>query len=242
MHALTQTQLLDLWDAGSRLDPWRQAALLLKSAWPDATVAQWPLGRVNARLLELRAAVFGPAWNCVADCPACRQVAEVQLDIPALLAAAGPDDDLVPPDTWHTLDEAGAARFRLPVLADLTEVRSAEAASAERLLHAIVELPDLQGAAALEEDPPLRVAVEQALLRVDPLSAIDIVVDCPACGHRWRAAAEVIGMLWSDLSVAARRLLADVARLAALFGWSEQQILALSPMRRQHYLDMVREW
>lgn len=241
MHSLTQTQLLDLWDAGSRLNPWRRAALLLQYAWPEETVAQWPLGRVNARLLELRAAVFGPAWNCAADCPACRQVSEVQLDISALLAAA-PDDDVAPSATWYTLDEASAARFRLPVLADLTEARPAEAANAERLFHAIVEVPDRPATATLEDETPLRAAVEQAVLRLDPLSAIDIVMYCPACGHRWRAAAEVIGMLWADLSVAARRLLADVARLAALFGWSEQQILALSPLRRQHYLDMVREW
>ncbi|KQW02327.1 hypothetical protein [Rhizobacter sp. Root1221] len=244
MHAPTQAQLLDLWDAGSRATPSGRAALLLQSAWADATVAQWPLGVANARLLELRAALFGPTWDCVADCPACAQVAEVRLDVAAMLTAA-PGTDPAQTPAWHTIDESPATpRFRLPVLADLTSAAPADASSAARLLQAIVTAPALQSndAALVDLPPHTRTAIEQELLRLDPLAAIDIVMDCPACGHRWRAAADIIGMLWADLSTLAQRLLGDVARLASVFGWSEQQILALSPVRRQHYLDMVREW
>jgi len=244
MHAPTQAQLLDLWDAGSRATPWGRAALLLQSAWPGATVAQWPLGLANARLLELRAALFGSAWDCVADCPACAQVAEVRLDVAAMLAAA-PNADAAQTEAWHPIDESPATpRFRLPVLADLTSAGPADASSAARLLQAIVTAPASQttDAALVDLPPHTRTAIEQELLRLDPLAAIDIVMDCPACGHRWRAAADIIGMLWADLSTLAKRLLGDVARLAAVFGWSEQQIFALSPMRRQYYLDMVREW
>jgi len=244
MHALTQAQLLDLWDAGSRATPWSRAALLLQSAWPDAAVAQWPLGVANARLLELRATLFGAAWDCVADCPACAQVAEVRLDVAAMLAAA-PGADAAQAPVWHYIDESPATpRFRLPVLADLMSAGPADASSAARLFHAVITAPASQATdAALVDLPPhTRISIEQQVLRLDPLAAIDIVMDCPTCGHRWRAAADIIGMLWADLSALARRLLGDVVRLAAVFGWSEQQILALSPVRRQHYLDMVRQW
>jgi len=244
MRAPTQTQLLDLWDAGSRSTPWGRAALLLQFAWPDDAVAQWPLGLANARLLELRAALFGSAWDCVADCPACDQVAEVRLDIAAMLVVA-PNASAAQAPTWHALDESVATPcFRLPVLADLANGGPADATSASQLLRAIVAAPAAHATDGeqLDIQPHMRAAIEQQLLRLDPLAAIDIVMECPACGHRWRAAAEVTGMLWADVSALAKRLLADVTRLAAVFGWSESEILGLSPARRQLYLDMVREW
>lgn len=245
MHALTQAKLLDLWDSGSRATTWARARLLLQAAWPDHTIALWPLGLVNARLLEVRSTVFGSSWNCVANCPACAQVAEVQLDITAMLAAA-PNVDFADIQTWHVLNEAnGATRFRLPVLGDLARTDTVETLRASQLLHAIVEMPTSQtmiDASMLDQPTPIRSEIEQQLLQLDPLAAIDIVMDCPSCDHQWRAAVDVIGMLWAELSAMAKRLLGDVARLAAVFGWSETQILALSSVRRQHYLDMVREW
>jgi len=35
-------------------------------------------------------------------------------------------------------------------------------------------------------------------------------------------------------------LLGDVAELAAAFGWSESEVLALSEARRRAYLDLAR--
>ncbi len=126
MHTPTQAQLLDLWDAGSSCTPWGRAALLLQFAWPAEAVAQWPLGLVNARLLELRAALFGSAWDCLADCPACAQVAEVRLDIVALLASV-PSNDAAQAPAWHAIDEMpDTPRFRLPVLADLASAGPAD--------------------------------------------------------------------------------------------------------------------
>ncbi len=237
MRVPTPAQLLDLWEAGARASAWDRAALLLHCAWPDSSVAQWPIGLANARLLALRAALFGARWDCVADCPACAQVADVQLDIAALLAGA-PGDDSSPATVWHVVDgSADATRFRLPLLGDLTQAGEPAPLSAAHMLERILDSPD-----AIAVTPALRTAIEDRLLRLDPLAAIDMLVDCPSCGHRWRAATEVVGMLWTELANLAKRLLGEVARLAAVFGWSEAQILALSPRRRQHYLELVREW
>jgi hypothetical protein len=244
MHALTQAQLLELWDAGSRATPWGRAALLLQAAWPDAEVAQWPLGVVNARLLEVRAALFGSSWDCITNCPACTQAAEVRLHIATLLAA-GPNGDVPETPSWHVIGQGnGAPHFRLPVLGDLANTKTEGVPSASQLLTAIVAMPTSQSTDAplLDLPAPMRTAIEQQLAQLDPLAAIDIVMDCPSCGHRWPAAADVVSMLWTELTALAKRLLGDVARLAAVFGWSESQILALSAVRRQHYLDMVREW
>jgi hypothetical protein len=225
--------MLDLWDAGARAPAWQRAALLLQWAWPEADVHLWPAGLANARLLELRSALFGAAWHCVADCPACAQVAELRLDIAALLAAA---PDAGPATAGrHAVDAgAGSTGFRVPLLGDLAQLTGTGSPAAVRLLDVIADAPCLPAAA--------RGAISDALLRLDPLAAIDLVVDCPACGHQWRAAAEPGPMLWVELSALARRLLAEVAQLASAFGWSEQQVLALPPTRRQCYLDMVPAW
>lgn len=226
MRTPTQTELLDLWDAGARASPWKRAALLLEFAWPGAGVMQWPVGLANARLLELRAALFGASWNCVADCPACAKVAEVRLDIGAMLAAV----PAAPACEWHALE---GVRFRLPLLGDLAALSAGQGGNGASLFAAVTE-PQAPAAA--------RAAIARELLELDPLAAIDIVVDCPSCGRRWRAAAELGNMLWSELSALAQRLLGEVARLAFAFGWSETQILALPAARRQRYLDMVPQW
>lgn len=227
MRTPTPAELLDLWDAGARAAPWRRAALLLEFAWPDAAVMQWSVGLANARLLALRAALFGAGWDCVVDCPACAKVAEVRLDIDAMLAAV-PEPAAA---EWHAI--AGAS-FRLPVLGDLAALRGNRAADAAGLFAAITA-PAAAGADA-------RAAIACELLRLDPLAAIDIVVDCPSCGHRWRAPAELASMLWTELSALAQRLLGEVARLACAFGWSETEILSLPAARRQRYLDLVPQW
>jgi hypothetical protein len=46
-------------------------------------------------------------------------------------------------------------------------------------------------------------------------------------------------MLWMRLQLAAERLLLDVDALARAYGWSEAQVLALPPLRRAAYLQMV---
>jgi hypothetical protein len=49
-----------------------------------------------------------------------------------------------------------------------------------------------------------------------------------------------VSYLWSELEEWAHRVLVDIHTLAGAYGWSERQILALSPVRRQLYVDMVR--
>jgi len=63
---------------------------------------------------------------------------------------------------------------------------------------------------------------------------------CPACGHAFRVSFDIVSYFWSEVEDWAHRVLVDIHTLAAAYGWSERQILALSPMRRQLYVDMVR--
>jgi hypothetical protein len=49
-----------------------------------------------------------------------------------------------------------------------------------------------------------------------------------------------VSFFWQELDDWADRVLRDVHELASAYGWPENEILALSPRRRQCYLDLIR--
>jgi hypothetical protein len=51
----------------------------------------------------------------------------------------------------------------------------------------------------------------------------------------------VVAFFWEEIDVWAERTLSDVHRLASAYGWSESDILALGPRRRQRYLALIAE-
>jgi hypothetical protein len=73
----------------------------------------------------------------------------------------------------------------------------------------------------------------------DPLADIQIRLSCPCCEHRWRASFDIVSFIWTEIEVWVRRVVSDVHTLATAYGWSEREILSLSPLRRQMYLEMA---
>jgi hypothetical protein len=52
---------------------------------------------------------------------------------------------------------------------------------------------------------------------------------------------DIITFFWMEIKTRARRLLTEVHLLARTYGWSENDILTMSPRRRTMYLQMVTE-
>jgi hypothetical protein len=48
-----------------------------------------------------------------------------------------------------------------------------------------------------------------------------------------------MSFFWNEIEAWACRVLHDVHTLAGAYGWSEREVLRLSPTRRQMYLEMV---
>jgi len=82
-------------------------------------------------------------------------------------------------------------------------------------------------------------AVSERMAEADPQADVRLALACPECGHRWQAVLDVVSFLWAEIHAWAIRLLRDVHVLAATYGWREVDILALTPWRRQAYLDMI---
>jgi hypothetical protein len=190
----------------------------------DAEAASLPLGRRDARLLRLYRELRGPVLDALADCPACGTTLELQFAIDELLAGAdGPVAEF----------ELAGVRARCPTTADLMAVAGAESLADARaaLIARCIDAPR-----ALDDGELERVA--QELERLDPLVDVRADVGCRECGHRWTALLDVPALVWAQVQSAARRLLREVDALAARYGWSEAEILALSERRRLAYLDL----
>src|SRR5258708_27729608 len=81
--------------------------------------------------------------------------------------------------------------------------------------------------------------VEECLERVDPQAESLIDLACPACGHSWQLLFDIEWFLWAKVNSLAKRLLREVHVLAEAYGWTERDILALTAVRRQFYLERV---
>jgi hypothetical protein len=66
-----------------------------------------------------------------------------------------------------------------------------------------------------------------------------VAVGCGECGALTAAALDVPALLWAEVEAQATRLLHDVHALARGYGWSEADVLALSPRRRAAYLELA---
>ncbi|HMO66423.1 MAG TPA: phage baseplate protein, partial [Verrucomicrobiota bacterium] len=82
-------------------------------------------------------------------------------------------------------------------------------------------------------------AISAALAAADPAGVLDFALNCPACGHAWTAPLDAGAVLEADLAAWARATLAEVHTLAAAYGWTEAEVLALSPARRRVYLELL---
>ena len=240
-QALTDAQLLTIWERGLALGPTERALLTLAVAHPDCDVdalRALPVGRRDAQLLELRVATFGPAMRCCVTCPRCRGSSEFDLDVSTLCTGVSCSCDVVNDEF-----EGSHVRARLPTSADLCAIeRLGDPQAGEALLwERCIEIRDQAGQrlAAASIDSRLRARIETMLDECDPLLDLGFQVVCAECSLQWIAPCDAPHVLWLDLARSARELLMQVDALARAYGWTEEQILGLSPGRRQLYLAMV---
>ena len=184
-------------------------------------------------LVALREGTFGSEFAGLADCPACGEKTELTFRAADLMPAPLAAD---PPAELALRVDGRELRFRLPTSADLMEIDGLEPlAGRERLLARC--LP------AGRDHLPGEVidAVLAKMAEADPLADIQLALTCPACGRTWQAGFDIVAFFWSEIQARVRGLLREVHSLASFYGWSEAEILALSPARRRLYLEMVGE-
>ena len=233
--ATDDATLLDAWEETTALArPWREVVLLAGvSGEPVHALAHLPIGERDRRLLALRTAALGERLDCETRCPACGERLEVALEATSL--ACPPvepgDTSVLENGDWHV-------RFRLPTSADLAACAGEPAAGRALLACCVVEAAEGDARRSPHELPPrLRDEVSARMAALDPQADVRLALECPACGHGWQADLDVGGFVLAEVDAHAARLLAEVHGLARAYGWSEADVLALSPARRRRYLE-----
>ncbi|MFG2882706.1 hypothetical protein ACGFYV_10375 [Streptomyces sp. NPDC048297] len=231
--------LLATWEAGLAEAPAGRALLLHRTARPDdAGITAVPLGERESDLFALRRALFGERMQVRTECRACGADMEFELDAGEFARTlSAPESPVV------RLAEGGwEIVFRLPSAADLTSAaRTADprAALLARCLVSAEHDGTAQPAGALPV--PVRRRIAEAVEAADPGADVTLTIACPECGTGTRAELDIASYLWTELDAWARDLLLDVHLLATAYGWSEPEILALSPLRRRYYLELCAD-
>lgn len=238
MRVLSPTALLAAWDEGaSQLLPAR-AVTLLALAFPEKTAAEWAvasIGERDRRLLQLREELFGLRLEATAACPACGERLELGFGTRGI---AIPSTPAAEERLW--LETSGyEVSYRLPTTADLMAAAAME--DPRELLRRCVERAWCGGTEVAPTLLPDDVAsaVSAGVAQADPMAEVQIPLKCPTCSHEWSCVFDIVSFLWGEIEDWVQRIMHEVHILASAYGWSERDIVAMSPRRRRVYLNIV---
>jgi len=247
VRRLEAADLIAIWERGHDQDGIERALTILGAVAPDRSrddLARLPIGRRDLLLLAVRSRTFGRPLASVADCPTCREQLECALDADAIgreLAAGS--EAVEAPGELRARGDGFDGVYRLPASDDLRAAAGCVDLAAARalLVERCVRATSHEGHSVSPCDSPAGVlaAVAAAMEERDQASLIDLDLRCPSCGHQWQALLDIAAFFWTEIAVAARRLVLEVDALARAYGWREEDILTMSAARRQCYLDLV---
>ncbi|MCX4976625.1 hypothetical protein [Streptomyces sp. NBC_00620] len=226
-----------------------------------------PVGAREADLFALRRSLFGERMQVRLQCESCGADMEFDLDA-GEFARSLRVPEAAP---LRIAEEGWVVEFRVPNVADLTAAARQADARRALLARCVVSVvrdgevapggvsngvvggvshgvadgvpPGVLGGGALVDvlPPSVQRRIAEAAEAADPAADVTLNINCPECGTATRAELDIASYLWTELDAWARDLLLDVHLLATAYGWSEPEILALSPLRRRYYLELCAD-
>jgi hypothetical protein len=242
LRPLVGEALLAAWERGSMQQQPARALTLLLAGRPDLRepdAAMMTVAERDLALLDLRDRSFGPIMAAFFVC-SCGE--RLEFTLPNAAAAAGLQRAVQPEIT--ILHEQHRLRLRLANSADIAAAATQPDLEAARML-----LVDRCLSAEASDGAPVAAALLPQAAReaaIDRLSAmheaaeLTVSLCCPGCDSPQSVPIDVPTFLWAEVRHAAHRLLQEVHEIAWAYGWAEEAVLAMSPHRRQAYIDMVR--
>lgn len=242
MRTLAAADIVSVWELGQRRVDWHRALVVLAPALPrmkPSELSALTIGQRNAYLFALRQRVIGPVMNALVNCSICREPLEFEQRVDEVLQGYQPPVRR----EFEFTDGVFVVRYRLLTSEDLACAGSGlDVSSAKGTLisRAVVEA-FRHGSPVSAADLPGDVvgALGEHMAERDPLSSVAVPLACAACGHVWAAPLDIVSFLWAELEVQANLAFEDVVSLARAYGWSESEILLMSPTRRQYYLRAI---
>ncbi len=236
--ALSDSAILSAWEQGTAAAAVERPLILLHHAGRAVSLdgaAGWTVGQRDAGLIDLCELTFGPVATGTAPCPSCGVPVEISFPLAAIRTGHGDAGSRLA----LVLDDGRRVSFRLPTTADLrnaSQCRSDE--DGARLLAAGCLLESWSA-----DDTPLADsmidALGSAMAERDPQSDVSLEARCPACEAELAVNFDVADYVWRRVAMAGRELIFDLHQLAAAYGWSEAEILAIPAGRRHRYLELA---
>ena len=244
MRSFSDEEVIRLWEHGQQHDTVNRALWILVTAFPKRSrdeLAEFPIGRRDKLLLRLREQMLGRSVQSYAECPQCNAQLTFSLDTAELRRRSRNQHSSKRP---QELDENGyCVQFRLPNSFDLSAAvrcRESQAARAVLIERCVLRANDSTASVAVRALPePVIERIAARISECDPLADTVVGLSCPACRWEWDILFDIGSLLWAEIAARAKRHLQDVHVLAGTYGWRENDILGMSPARRQFYLEMA---
>lgn len=230
---------MQVWELGQGRSLAHRALLLLAYATPESSweeLATLPVGERDDRLLTLREWTFGQALSSLATCPSCQERLELNFTLADIRVPSTREEHLL---SVQIADYE--VEFRLPNSADLESLAGVEDGR-RHLLRRCVQSARYRGRKRAFSRLPAHVldTVVQHMSEADPQANLHAALSCPNCAHKWQAVFDIVSFFWEELESWVHRTLRDIHILASAYSWRETDILALSPWRRQYYLQLIQ--
>ena len=221
-----------------------KSIILLDLANPELEpedIEMLSIGRRDSMLFELRKRMFGSRLINTAYCPKCNEQIEWENDIKDLNIL---DSDVgkLQNEYSTTIDNFNIL-FRLPNTSDFlnSQGRDVVHVDSHKIIRSCITKVKKGSDDYNISDLPDNIlnAIEDQIEKEDSLADIRMLLTCPNCSNQWQASFDIVSYLWAEINSWAKNTLQEVAFLAGSFGWSEQEVLSMSPKRRQMYLEML---
>lgn len=245
MRALTSAELLKVWERSLHNSYIDKSLFLLSVACanPDLqSLAKLTIGERDIRLFHLRKWMFGSRLINLANCPECEEIVEWEMDtadlkLEQLRSQAAPQPRQLQVGKY-------IIQYRLPNSLDVARAISQlplKTQSNELLANCIFTAQQGESTCLVTELPnEVFEKLDEKMSEDDSLANIKMGLNCPACQHSWQQSFDILSYLWAEIDNWAKHMLQEIYLLANAFKWSEKDILAMSPIRRKMYLQMLR--
>lgn len=244
IHSITAPVIMHIWENGLKEHPLERAVTMLAAALPEATrndLLNLSVGQRDTYLMLLREYTFGNSFTGFAECPHCQEQVEFTFDAELIRVGAAPVEQIRREQQYAVADYEIQAH--LPTHEDMLALRTCRSVSEARALllqRCIVSAVHDGNELALTELPETIIAtLGERMIEQDPQMDVHLHLSCPACEHHWAVMFDIGIFVWVEICTYATRLLREVDTLAKVYGWHEADILAMSAIRRQAYLEMV---
>lgn len=223
--------LLRVWEAASTAPPLARPAVLAAGLDVEGAL-DLPLAELTALAAGAWRDAFGDRVDGVAVCGACGERLDVSVPVDAL-------SEVPAATSVHVDTPGGGVVVRSLTLRDLLGAAGA-ADPAEALWTATVRDDDDRPVAMSAVDATARAAIDEAAEVLAGSAGLTVACGCPHCASPVRAPLDLGALLWERIQARVPAVLGEVAELAMAFGWSQHDVLAMSPVRRAAYLELAR--